>query len=105
MMSKFEKFEKVLRVLLFLVALFSAAAFGINQFSSYLENYSAAKVRSAQAEQVSAEAACIDYGVPHAVVANDGTIYCYQTFYGNETVVSLEDLKEYWESQQPANDG
>ncbi len=85
-MSK--KIENVLRIVAILGIILAAWAIGINQVANILENAHSAQVRSA-------EAACVEYGAPHAVVA-DGVTYCYKIYVGTEQMIPLEKLQELY---------
>lgn len=87
-MSNFDKFKRVLLVILILGGIFASWSFGINQFSGLLENAHDAQVRSVEAQ-------CVLYGAPHAIVA-DGVAYCYKIHQGSESMIPLETLLELY---------
>ena len=82
-----EKFQRALSIVLLVVAIFSTIAFGLNQFSGYVDNLEAAKVRTAEAE-------CVFFGAPHAVIDAEGAAWCYASFYGSDQMIPLEYLQK-----------
>lgn len=93
--KNFDKLKRVLLVILILGGIFASWSFGINQFSALLENGHAALERDALAR-------CVEYQVPHALVA-DGVAYCYMIYRGNEKMIPLETLERLYNQPDSPN--
>lgn len=78
------KVERWIRTVMYVSLIIGAWALTLCQLSVFLDNQRAAEVRNAVV-------ACMDYFAPHALII-DGKIFCYKTFGGTESVVSLEYL-------------
>jgi len=92
-MSK--KIENVLRIVAILGIIIAAWAIGINQVVGMLESANTVQERDALAR-------CAEYGVPHALVA-DGVPYCYMIYQGEEKMIPLETLEEFYNTGEQDN--
>lgn len=100
-MSKFKNI--LLGVLLLVVfggSLFGLWAFAMNQFTGYLGNQRAAETQSAEQDAI---AGCLEFGVPHAIVA-DNVAWCYMSIYGSEQAIPLEILQAQYSDKEPTID-
>ena len=81
-----------LLAVLLISVLFGVWSFGLNQFAGFQAKLHDAQVRSAEAQ-------CVEFGAPHALVA-DGKAYCYLIYYGSEQIMPLEQLQELFSADQ-----
>lgn len=91
MFKELPVYMRVLVVIVFVGSIIGSWAWGLNQIAGIIDKHRITEVRQA-------EAACAEYGVPHALVTADRA-YCYAIVNGSEKMIPLDVLQAYQEQQ------